>query len=380
MSYKIAVVGLGYVGIPLAEELSKHYDVIGYDVKTVNIPGIETTSDRYKLRNRDVIIVAVPTPIDANTNPNLGAVLNACHDIGQVLTPGTIICFESTVAPGTTTGECVSAIENASMTFNGPFFKWKKDFNVGFSPERINPGDKVNLVTNITKLVSGDTPKTLKVLSEIYSKITNVYECESIEIAEAAKIMENVQRDVNIGIMNEFQKIFDLLQIDVNKVIDAASTKWNFAEYRPGLVGGHCIGVDPYYIISKAKKHGYSPKLFETARELNNSMSDYKVNKIIKELIKSDFNFKKDSILFMGITFKPNVADTRNSKAIDVLKKLKEYSDNIDVYDPIADGYHGLEMTGNVDYKSYDIIIVGTHHSIFNDIIKEIPNDNICNV
>jgi UDP-N-acetyl-D-galactosamine dehydrogenase len=350
----IAVVGLGYVGLPLAVEFGKHYDTIGFDLSRSKIeayrrfedPTGELSSDELRaaqklrctfdpaaLAEADFVVVAVPTPVDAAHQPDFAPLVSASESVGRNLKPGATIVFESTVYPGATEEVCIPVIER----FSGR--KWKQDFFVGYSPERINPGDKERTLTKITKVVSGDTPETLERVASVYGSIikAGVYKASSIKVAEAAKVIENTQRDLNIALMNELAIIFDRIGIDTLEVLEAAGTKWNFLPFRPGLVGGHCIGVDPYYLTHKAEMLGYHPQVILAGRRINDGMGKFIAEQTVKRLIQLSFPVKDTDIAVLGLTFKENCKDLRNSKVIDVIRELQSYGARVHVHDPIAE-------------------------------------------
>ena len=354
-SYKIGIIGLGYVGFPLACLFAKKYPTVGYDPYQERVArlseGVDVTNEisteviqarlsthlrctanPNELRDCNVYIVAVPTPIDLYQQPDLTALREASSTVGSLLKQGDIVIYESTVYPGVTEEVCVPILEQtAGLTFN-------RDFYVGYSPERINPGDKQHTVENICKITSGSTPEIASEIDALYNSVLTggTYLASSIKVVEAAKVIENAQRDVNIAFMNEIAKIFNILDIDTNAVIDAASSKWNFLPFRPGLVGGHCIGVDPYYLIQKAKLHGVSPRLMMEARKTNDSMGGYIAYQIINQLCLRGLPVKDSRVLLLGFTFKENCPDTRNTKVIDIYRTLQHFTDNITVYDPFA--------------------------------------------
>jgi UDP-N-acetyl-D-galactosamine dehydrogenase len=349
----IAVVGLGYVGLPLAAEFGKKYRTIGFDVSEEKVdayrkrmdPTGEVTAEEFKaasklevttnpraLREADFIIVAVPTPVDEAHNPDFRPLIGASTSVGQNLTRGATVVFESTVYPGATEEVCVPVIEKHSG------LKWKKDFFVGYSPERINPGDKQHTLTKIIKVVAGDTPQTLARVAEVYGSVVSagVHRASSIKVAEAAKVIENTQRDLNIALVNELAIIFHEIGIDTVEVLEAAGTKWNFLPFRPGLVGGHCIGVDPYYLTYKAETLGYHPQVILSGRKINDGMGKYIAEQTIKRMILRGFAVNKENIIVLGLTFKENVPDTRNSRVVDVIKELQSFGANVFVHDPVA--------------------------------------------
>ena len=364
-SYKIGIIGLGYVGFPLACLFAKKYPTVGYDPYKERVArlseGVDVTNEistevvqarlsshlrctanPNELRGCNVYIVAVPTPIDLYQQPDLTALREASRTVGSLLKQGDIVIYESTVYPGVTEEVCVPILEQtAGLTFN-------RDFYVGYSPERINPGDKQHTVENICKITSGSTPEIAREIDALYNSVLTggTYLASSIKVAEAAKVIENAQRDVNIAFMNEIAKIFNILDIDTNAVIDAASSKWNFLPFRPGLVGGHCIGVDPYYLIQKAKLHGVSPRLMMEARKTNDSMGGYIAYQIINQLCLRGLPVKDSRILLLGFTFKENCPDTRNTKVVDIYRTLQHFTDNITVYDPFANAERVAEEYG----------------------------------
>ncbi len=364
-SYKIGIIGLGYVGFPLACLFAKKYPTVGYDPYKERVArlseGVDVTNEISteviqarlsthlrctanpdELRDCNVYIVAVPTPIDLYQQPDLTALREASRTVGSLLKQGDIVIYESTVYPGVTEEVCVPILEQtAGLTFN-------RDFYVGYSPERINPGDKQHTVENICKITSGSTPEIAREIDALYNSVLTggTYLASSIKVAEAAKVIENAQRDVNIAFMNEIAKIFNILDIDTNAVIDAASSKWNFLPFRPGLVGGHCIGVDPYYLIQKAKLHGVSPRLMMEARKTNDSMGGYIAYQIINQLCLRGLPVKDSRVLLLGFTFKENCPDTRNTKVVDIYRTLQHFTDNITVYDPFANAERVAEEYG----------------------------------
>ena len=350
---KIGVIGLGYVGLPLARLFATKYEVVGYDVKKKGEEKFLVTDDCDALIDCNVFIVCVPTPVDCNNKPDLFPLQSACQTVSYYLKKNDVVIFESTVYPSCTEEFCVPLLEYSGLDYN-------KDFFVGYSPERINPSDKVHTVENITKIVSGSNEKTLKFVSKLYSSVlkNGVYEAPSIKVAEAAKLMENIQRDVNIALMNEFTGIFNEMGIDTNQVIDAASTKWNFVPFRAGLVGGHCIGIDPYYLLDKTTKER---TLICYAREINETMAVY-VAVSVKELI----DIPEPKILILGFTFKENCEDVRNTKVDDLCYYLGR--ERVDVYDPIADKeamkHYNVKLLDKIE-KKYDCIVLAVAHDEF---------------
>lgn len=394
---KIAVIGLGYVGLPLAIEFGKKYRVLGFDIKAARIEelqagedstleadleGMKIATDLYKkneqiglsfssiqedLKNFNTFIVTVPTPIDEFNNPVLTPLISASRMIGNVLKKGDLVIYESTVYPGCTEEDCVPVLEKQSG------LKFNKDFFCGYSPERINPGDKVNTLTKIRKITSGSTPAIAEVVDNLYSSIitAGTYKAPNMKVAEAAKAIENAQRDMNISFMNELALIFDRVGIDTNDVIEAAGTKWNFLKYRPGLVGGHCISVDPYYLAHKAKALGYHPEVILSGRRVNNSISEFIAQKTLKLMIQKGHTIKDSNVLIMGITFKENCPDVRNTKVVDIRKELVEFGVNVDMFDPWAEPEevheeYGIDLVSKVDEtKQYQAIIVAVAHDEF---------------
>lgn len=379
---KIAVVGLGYVGLPMAVLFAKKYDVIGFDVKEERVKelknGIDKTgevdNERLKkaniffttepeeLKNARVIIVTVPTPIDKYNAPDLNPLISASTAIGRSFSKGSFVVYESTVYPGLTEEECVPILERESG------FKWKKDFNVGYSPERINPGDKEHSVDKIKKVVSGDTKETTDFLAELYQSVLEkeVYRASDIKTAEAAKIIENTQRDINIAFINELSMMFAKMGIDTKEVLEAASTKWNFLRFEPGLVGGHCIGVDPYYLTFKAESIGYHPQVILSGRRINDSMGKYVAENTVKMLIRADKTVKGSKILILGLTFKENIPDIRNTRVVDIYNELNDFGVDVDIYDPVADKKevkkeYGITLVNRIG-NDYDAAILAVKH------------------
>jgi UDP-N-acetyl-D-galactosamine dehydrogenase len=368
----IAIVGLGYVGLPLALAFGRQIRTIGLDVSKSKVDGylrredpsgqanhhefeeaqfFAPSSDPGSLTEAGTIIIAVPTPIDLARNPNLEPLLAASATVGRHLSRGATVVFESTVFPGATEEVCVPVLERESG------LKWKRDFFVGYSPERINPGDKTRTLTKIIKVVAGDTPETLERLAELYGSIieAGVYKASSIKVAEAAKVIENTQRDLNIALVNELALIFHKMGLDTLEVLEAAGTKWNFLNFRPGLVGGHCIGVDPYYLTHKAEMLGYHPQVILAGRRINDGMGKYVADETIKSLIKSGVQVKGANISVLGLTFKENVPDLRNSRVIDVIRELESYGAVVHVHDPIASPEDARHEYG-VEMKSWEAL------------------------
>ena len=366
----IAVVGLGYVGLPLAVEFGRQYATIGFDLSQKKIDayrrgtdptgevkpedlaaakGLECTSDPAALKRADFIVVAVPTPVDEAHQPDFGPLLGASESVGRNLKRGAVVVFESTVYPGATEEICVPVIERHSG------MRWRRDFFVGYSPERINPGDREHSLTRITKVVAGDTPQTLERVAAVYGSIikAGVHKASSIKVAEAAKVIENTQRDLNIALMNELALIFHKIGIDTTEVLTAAGTKWNFLPFRPGLVGGHCIGVDPYYLTHKADKLGYHPQVILAGRRINDGMGKYVAEQTVKQMIQSGFPVKGAKVNVLGLTFKENCPDLRNSRVIDVINELRSYGADVRVHDPVADPAEAVHEYG-VELHDWD--------------------------
>lgn len=367
---KIALIGLGYVGLPLAVEFGKKYETVGFDLSVQKIASyrnfIDPTgevssedlqaakllschSDPTVIADADFIVVAVPTPVDDAHQPDLTPLIKSSETVGRHLKRGATIVFESTVYPGATEEVCIPVIERISG------LKWKQDFFVGYSPERINPGDKERTVTKIVKVVSGDTPETLELVANTYASIitAGVYRASSIKVAEAAKVIENTQRDLNIALMNELAVLFNIIGIDTLEVLKAAGSKWNFLSFRPGLVGGHCIGVDPYYLTHKAEELGYHPQVILAGRRINDSMGKFVAEQLVKQMITADLPVKGGKVAVLGLTFKENCPDLRNSKVIDVVRELKTYGVEVHIHDPLADAAEALHEYG-VNLQSWD--------------------------
>lgn len=399
---KICVIGLGYVGLPLARLFSTKYKTVGFDINTLRCEalmaghdttlevgdnllqdaikncGLVCTSDIESIKECNFYVVAVPTPVDTNNHPDLRPLWGASETVGKVISKGDIVVYESTVYPGVTEEECIPVVERVSG------LKFNIDFFAGYSPERINPGDKEHTVEKIKKVTSGSTPEVADIVDSVYKSVlvNGTHKAPSIKVAEASKIIENSQRDVNIAFMNELAKIFNAMGIDTHDVIEAASTKWNFIKLCPGLVGGHCISVDPYYLIEKAQVYGVLPRVMFAARRLNDGMGAYVANQTIKCMNKKGVMVKDSKILILGITFKENCPDLRNSKVVDVYSTLKEYTDNIRVYDPWADSTvvkreYNIEISNSLPEGKYDAIILCVAHRQFFDLdIKAILNEN----
>jgi UDP-N-acetyl-D-galactosamine dehydrogenase len=387
---RIGIVGLGYVGLPLAVEFGKQFDTVGFDVKPDRIAALkagrdstlETTRAELKgaallsfttnladLKKCKVFIVTVPTPIDEYKRPDLTPLVKASESVGKVLKKGDVVVYESTVYPGCTEEVCVPILERESG------LKFNVDFFAGYSPERINPGDKEHRLTTIRKITSGSTPEAATFVDDLYSSIikAGTHKATSIRVAEAAKVIENTQRDVNIALINELALIFNRLGIDTEEVLIAAGTKWNFLPFRPGLVGGHCIGVDPYYLTHKAQEIGYHPEMILAGRRLNDNMANYVAGEVIKLMTAKRIHVKGSRILVLGITFKENCPDIRNSKVIDVVRELQKYGAKVDVYDPWADGAdckheYGVRPIRSLDRATYDATVLAVSHREFREM------------
>jgi UDP-N-acetyl-D-galactosamine dehydrogenase len=383
---KIAIIGLGYVGLPLAIEFAKKRPVVGFDIDQNRISQLKDSidvtneieasefdsaksllnfaSDPNELRDSTVFIVTVPTPIDEQNNPNLSPLVSATQIVAKVLKKGDVVIYESTVYPGCTEEDCVPILERISA------LKFNVDFYCGYSPERINPGDKVRRLSNIMKITSGSTPECAHFVDQLYKEIitAGTYKAASIRIAEAAKVIENTQRDVNIALINELAIIFNQLGIDTEDVLKAAGTKWNFLPFRPGLVGGHCIGIDPYYLKHKALAVGYHPEIISAVRRLNDGMGHYVVTQFLKALAKKNIQLNDARVLILGLSFKENCPDLRNTRVIDIIRELREFRLNVDVHDPWvlrdeAQAEHGISLVENIPRDTYDGIILAVAHS-----------------
>nr|WP_317631893.1 nucleotide sugar dehydrogenase [uncultured Flavobacterium sp.] len=407
--FKIAIIGLGYVGLPLATLFASKYQVVGFDINQKRVDelrngndftlevsnhklndvlvnelpfntketGLYCTTNPTDLKKANIFIVTVPTPVDKNNRPNLTPLFKASETIGSVLKKGDIVIYESTVYPGVTEEECIPVLEKTSG------LKFNTDFFAGYSPERINPGDKKNTVDKILKVTSGSTPEIGQLINKLYQSIitAGTHLAPSIKVAEAAKVIENSQRDINIAFVNELAKIFSLMDIDTQDVLDAAGTKWNFLPFKPGLVGGHCIGVDPFYLAQKAQEIGYYSELILAARRLNDSMGTFVASQVIKLMIKKDLKIKGAEVLHLGITFKENCPDIRNSKAVDVINALSEYGLNVTIVDPwakpseVEQQYKLTSYSQFLEHKKFDAIILTVAHNEFLNInFKEYLN------
>ena len=390
---KICVIGLGYVGLPLARLFSTKYKTVGFDMNAkrcealmaghdatlevsdellqdaINNNGFVCTADIEAIRDCNFYVVAVPTPVDEHNNPDLTPLYGASTTVGKVISKGDIVVYESTVYPGVTEDECIPVVEKVSgMKFNVDFF-------AGYSPERINPGDKLHTVEKIKKVTSGSTPEIGKIVDEVYSSVitAGTHLAPTMKVAEAAKVIENSQRDINIAFVNELSKIFTKMGIDTLDVLEAAGTKWNFLPFRPGLVGGHCIGVDPYYLAQCAQRYGYNPEIILAGRRMNDSMGEYVATETIKHMLKKGIQVLNSNIVIFGFTFKENCPDVRNTKIIDIYRALKEYNVNITVYDPwanpaIAKHEYGIDVTNELPTDKFDALIMGVAHNEFKEL------------
>lgn len=387
---RIGVVGLGYVGLPLARLFSTKFSTIGFDLNqnrvdtlmrghdaTLEVPdellqdainnhGFRCTTNLDEIRNCNFYVVAVPTPVDKNNNPDLTPLISASTTVGKVISKGDIVVYESTVYPGVTEDDCIPVVEEVSG------LKYNVDFFAGYSPERINPGDKEHTVERILKITSGSTPEIADVVDEVYNKVlvNGTHKAPSIKVAEAAKVIENSQRDINIAFVNELSKIFTLMGIDTRDVLEAAGTKWNFIKMNPGLVGGHCISVDPYYLAQCAERLGYNPEIILAGRRMNDGMGAYVANQTIKLMLKKGIQVLRSDVIIMGFTFKENCPDVRNTRIIDIYRALEEYNVNITVYDPWANPVvvkkeYGIDIVGNLPNGKFDAAIVAVGHREF---------------
>lgn len=399
----ICVVGLGYVGLPLAVEFGKKLNTIGFDISVEKINNFKDnydptgeiysndfilaknlvfTADATEIQKADIIIIAVPTPVDIAHKPDFQPLISASQLVGNNLKENAVIIYESTVYPGATEEICVPVLEKSSNK------KWKKDFHVGYSPERINPGDKIHRLQTITKVVSGDDENTLLLIAELYKIVVSagVHLASNIKVAEAAKVIENTQRDLNIALMNELAILFNKLDIDTTEVLEAAGTKWNFLHFRPGLVGGHCIGVDPYYLTHKAEMVGYNPQVILSGRRINDSMGKYIAEQTVKEMLKADLNIRHATINILGLTFKENCPDLRNSRVIDVINELNSYGISVNVHDPIADqvealAEYGVKIIPFDELPKAEALIIAVAHNQFLNITNHLSSilvDNGC--
>ena len=404
---KIAIIGLGYVGLPLARLFATKYPVVGFDINKARIKELMSGVDHtlevdadilqsvLKNENSDNIglfcscnledisdcnyyIVTVPTPVDKNNRPDLTPLYKASETVGKVIDKGDIVIYESTVYPGATEEDCIPVVEKISG------LKYNIDFFAGYSPERINPGDKEHTVEKIKKVTSGSTPEVGEKVNALYSSVikAGTHLAPTIKVAEAAKVIENSQRDINIAFVNELKKIFDRMNIDTNAVLQAAGTKWNFLPFKPGLVGGHCIGVDPYYLAQKAQEYGYHPEIILAGRRLNDSMGEYVASEVVKKMIKQGIQIKGSNILVLGITFKENCPDVRNTKVVDVIRELKEYNTNVTIYDPWAnpeevEHEYGLEIETKLPNGKFDAVVLAVSHKEFDTVnFRSLLNSN----
>lgn len=407
MDKRIAVIGLGYVGLPLARLFATQYNTIGFDINQKRITelksgkdltleveddilqsvlvdnpneekGLYVTNDLESIKTCNYFVITVPTPVDKNNRPDLTPLYKASETVGKVLKAGDIVIYESTVYPGVTEEECVPVLEKISG------LKFNKDFFAGYSPERINPGDKEHTVEKILKVTSGSTPEIGKKVDDLYKSVitAGTHLAPTIKVAEAAKVIENSQRDINIAFVNELAKIFNILEIDTHDVLEAAGTKWNFLPFKPGLVGGHCIGVDPYYLAQKAQEHGYHPEIILAGRRLNDSMGEYVASQVVKCMIKKGIKVNGAELLMLGVTFKENCPDVRNTKIVDVISALEDYSIKVTTFDPWADPKeveheYKIESLKDVPTQKFDAIVLGVAHNEFQDLdYKALKKEN----
>lgn len=409
MNYKIAVVGLGYVGLPLARLFATRYPVVGFDINrkrvnelkeghdetlevsdellqsvliqinpSKNETGLYCSCDIAEIEDANIYVITVPTPVDKNNRPDLTPLIKASETVGRIIKKGDIVIYESTVYPGATEEDCIPIVEKISG------LKFNEDFFAGYSPERINPGDKEHTVEKILKVTSGSTPEIGEIVDSIYKSVitAGTHLAPTIKVAEAAKVIENSQRDINIAFVNELAKIFNLLDIDTHAVLEAAGTKWNFLPFKPGLVGGHCIGVDPYYLAQKAQEKGYHPEIILAGRRLNDSMGEYVASQVIKCMIKKNIAINNAEILMLGITFKENCPDVRNTKIVDVIAALADYGIKITIYDPWANTQevkheYNLDCRNQLPDTKFDAVVLGVaHHEFLNLNLKELQKEN----
>lgn len=392
MNTKICVIGLGYVGLPLARLFSTKYKTVGFDMnqnrveelmaghdatlevsdellQSAILNGLKCTANIDDIKDCNFYVVAVPTPVDENNNPDLSPLIGASTTVGKVISKGDIVVYESTVYPGVTEENCIPIVEKTSG------LKFNLDFFAGYSPERINPGDKLHTVEHIKKVTSGSTPEIGLKVNEIYASViaAGTHLAPSIKVAEAAKVIENSQRDINIAFVNELSKIFNKMDIDTLDVLEAAGTKWNFLNFRPGLVGGHCIGVDPYYLAQCAQRYGYNPEIILAGRRMNDSMGEYIANETVKLMLKKGIQVLNSELLILGFTFKENCPDVRNTKVVDIYRALKEYNIQITVYDPwvnpdVAKYEYGIEVIKTLPDHNFDAIVLSVAHNVFQDL------------
>lgn len=399
---KICVIGLGYVGLPLARLFSTKYSTVGFDLNSkrcealmqghddtlevsdellqdaITNHGFVCTADIEAIRDCNFYVVAVPTPVDENNNPDLRPLWGASTTVGKVIAKGDIVVYESTVYPGVTEDECIPVVEKVSG------LKFNEDFYAGYSPERINPGDKLHTVEKIKKVTSGSTAEIGKIVDAVYASVitAGTHLAPTIKVAEAAKVIENSQRDINIAFVNELSRIFTKMGIDTLDVLEAAGTKWNFLPFRPGLVGGHCIGVDPYYLAQCAQRYGYNPEIILAGRRMNDGMGEYVANQVVKLMLKKGLAVLNSNILILGFTFKENCPDVRNTKIVDIVKALEEYNLNITIYDPWANSSvamheYGLEITNELPTNKYDAVIMAVAHNELKSVdVKQLVKDN----
>lgn len=397
---KIAVIGLGYVGLPLARLFSTKYKTIGYDYNPARVKalmaghdatlevsdkllqtaiknGFSCTSDLEDIKECNFYVVAVPTPVDENHNPDLSPLISASEVVGKVISKGDVVVYESTVYPGVTEESCIPVVERVSG------LKFNEDFFGGYSPERINPGDKQHTVEHIKKVTSGSTPEVGEYVNAVYSSVitAGTHLAPSIKVAEAAKVIENSQRDINIAFVNELAKIFNRMGIDTQDVLEAAQTKWNFLPFRPGLVGGHCIGVDPYYLAQCAMRYGYNPEIILAGRRMNDGMGEYVADQVVKLMLKRGIQVLNAKVLLLGFTFKENCPDVRNTKVIDIVKTLRSYNTNVTIYDPWANPEivrreYGVEVTNQLPSEKYDAVILAVAHKDFEKLsVRDLTTD-----
>jgi UDP-N-acetyl-D-glucosamine/UDP-N-acetyl-D-galactosamine dehydrogenase len=402
-NYKIAVIGLGYVGLPLAVEFGNKYKTVGFDINEKRVNELNNGIDRTleidnnyllatfesglfsvskntsEISDCNIFIVTVPTPTDKNNRPLLTPLIKASETVGSVLKKGDIVIYESTVYPGVTEDECVPVLEKSSG------LKLNHDFFVGYSPERINPGDKEHTLTKILKITSGSTPESAEIIDELYKSIikAGTYKASSIKVAEAAKVIENSQRDINIAFVNELSKIFNLLNIDTSEVLEAAGTKWNFLKFRPGLVGGHCIGVDPYYLAQKAQELGYNPEIILAGRRMNDSMGKHVTTEVVKLMLRKNLLIRNSKVLILGFTFKENCPDIRNTRLVDIYRELNNFEFEVDIYDPWASvsdvmyeyGISILSEAPDLRIQKYSAIVFAVAHENFKSIELKCSDD-----
>ena len=398
---RICVIGLGYVGLPLARLFSTKYKTVGFELSQSRVDelmsghdstlevedellqsalanGFSCTTDIEAIRDCNFYVVAVPTPVDKNNNPDLRPLYGASETVGKVISKGDIVVYESTVYPGVTEDECIPVVEKVSG------LRYNEEFFAGYSPERINPGDKEHTVEKIRKVTSGSTPEIGKIVDEVYASVitAGTHLAPTIKVAEAAKVIENSQRDINIAFVNELAKIFNKMGIDTQDVLEAAGTKWNFLPFKPGLVGGHCIGVDPYYLAQAAQRLGYNPEIILSGRRINDGMGEYVADQVVKLMLKKGIQVLGSNVLVLGFTFKENCPDVRNTKVIDIIKTLEEYNADVTIYDPWADPAiarheYGIELHNELPVKHYDAVILAVAHNEFKELdIAHISNGN----